>query len=99
MDTAQALIQLAKDDKEKINTLGRASTSTSLLHGALLERPIASAGWLATKTGLSPATTNKCLSHLEALGIVSEITARKRNRLFSYVQYIEIMNRGLELPE
>ena len=29
---------------------------------------------------------------------VKELTARKRNRLFSYAGYIEIMSRGTELP-
>jgi hypothetical protein len=38
------------------------------------------------------------LSHLERLGIVREHTAQKRNRIFSYVRYVEIMNSGTELP-
>jgi uncharacterized protein (DUF2235 family) len=38
------------------------------------------------------------LGHLEQLGIVKELTARKRNRLFSYADYIGIMSRGTELP-
>jgi len=42
---------------------------------------------------------NKGLGHLERLGIVSELTAQKRNRLFSYARYIDIMNQGTELPE
>lgn len=50
------------------------------------------------KTGITPATVNKALGHLEQLSIVKELTARKRNRLFSYVSYIEIMDRGTELP-
>jgi hypothetical protein len=29
---------------------------------------------------------------------VKELTAQKRNRLFSYAGYIEIMSRGTELP-
>jgi len=29
---------------------------------------------------------------------VREITAQKRNRLFSYAEYVEIMGRGTELP-
>jgi Fic family protein len=49
--------------------------------------------------GLTPATVNKALSHLEQLGIVKELTARKRNRVFSYAGYIDIMNRGTELPD
>ena len=31
--------------------------------------------------------------------IVTELTAQKRNRLFSYTGYIEIMSRGTELPD
>jgi Fic family protein len=50
------------------------------------------------KTGMTPATVNKTLGNLERLGIVREITARQRNRIFSYHGYVEIMNRGTELP-
>ncbi len=35
-----------------------------------------------------------CLAHLERLGIAWELTARKRNRFFSYTGYVEIMNQG-----
>ena len=31
-------------------------------------------------------------------GIVKEVTGQKRNRLYSYVEYIRIMNEGTELP-
>jgi Fic family protein len=64
----------------------------------MMEHPIATSGWLVEKTGISPATVNKALGHLEQLGIVRELTARKRNRLFSYAEYVKIMNRGTELP-
>jgi Fic family protein len=64
---------------------------------ALLEHPIATSGWLVEKTGITPATVNKCFSHLERLSIVREHTARKRNRIFSYVRCVEIMNLSTEL--
>lgn len=64
-----------------------------------MERPIATAGWLVKKTAISPATANKCLGHLERLGIVRELTTQKRNRLFSYRGYVEIMSQGTELPD
>ena len=63
-----------------------------------MEHPIATSGSLVKKTGITPATVNKALGHLERLGIVKELTAQKRNRLFSYVSYVEIMSRGTELP-
>ena len=39
---------------------------------------------LRDKTGSTAATVNKYLGNLQCLGIVRELTARKRNRLFSY---------------
>lgn len=69
-----------------------------LVHRALMEHPIATSGSFVEKTGITPATVNKALRNLEELGLVNELTARKRNRLFSYSGYIEIINRGTELP-
>jgi Fic family protein len=97
--TAQHLIALSNRDREKIRSLGRASLSTLHVHRALMEHPIATSGWLVRKTGITPATVNKALAHLELLGIVRELTTRKRNRLYSYAEYIEIMNSGTEPPE
>jgi hypothetical protein len=40
------------------------------------------------KTGFTPAMCNKALEYLERFGIVKELTARRRKRLFSYAGYI-----------
>jgi len=93
--TAGDLLELARRDRERIMGLGRAAASALLIHRALLERPLATAGVLADKTGLTPATVNRCLEHLENLKIVRELTEKKRNRLFSYAGYVRIMNREL----
>jgi len=98
VETAQQLLDLSNRDRDKISGLGRATASTMQVHRALMEHPIATSGSLVKKTGITPATVNKALGHLEQLGIVKELTAQKRNRLFSYAGYIEIMNRGTELP-
>jgi Fic family protein len=95
VETAQLICSLANRDREKIS---HKASSTLLLHQVLMERPIATSSFLAKKTCLSPATVNKALSHLEQLGIVKETTKRKRNRVFSYAAYIEIMSQGTELP-
>lgn len=98
VETAQQLMALSDKDRALIAGLGRSTPSTLLVHRALMERPIATAGWLVQKTSISAATVNKSLGHLERLGIVRELTARKRNRLFSYSGYVEIMGKGTELP-
>ena len=99
VETAQQLHNLATRDSDTIGVLGRAALSAQQVHRALLEHPITSSGCVAEKTGLTPATVNKALNHLEQLGIVRELTAQKRNRLFSYTDYVDIMNRGTELPD
>jgi len=99
VDTARQLIDLAGEDRDKISGLGRAAASTLRVHRALMERSIATAGWLVEKIGITPATVNKCLDHMEHLGIVQELTGAKRNRLFSYVGYLKILNQGTELPD
>ena len=98
VETAQKLLDLSNQDRDKISGLGRAAASTLQIHRALMEHPIATSGSLVGKTDLSPATVNKALGPLEQLGIVKELTAQKRNRLFSYADYIEIMGHGTELP-
>lgn len=98
VDTAQQVIQLADKDRELIGSLGRAAESAQKIQKAMLERPLATSGWLVEKTGLTAATVNKALTNLERLSIVKELTSQKRNRLFGYEKYIEIMNQGTEPP-
>jgi Fic family protein len=98
VQTARQLVDLANQDREKISGIGRAAISALQVHRALMEHPIATSGLLAEKTGITSATANRALSRLEQLSIVKEITAQKRNRLFSYASYIEIIGRGTELP-
>lgn len=99
VETAQQLVRLSEMDRARINDLGRVAGSALRVHRALLQRPIASARWVSEQAQLSPATVNACLDHLERLQIVRELTGQRRNRLFSYTQYIEIMNQGTEVSE
>lgn len=99
IETAQQLLELAKIDTEKISGLGRAVTSTNQVHRILMEHPLATSGWVVKKTGITAATVNKSLNHLVELGIVRELTTKRRNKIFSYSGYIEILNKGTELQE
>lgn len=99
VDTAKQLMRLASDDGNRINQLKRISGSANMVQKAMLERPMASPNWVRQKTQLSQATVNACLRELAGLGIVKEVTGQKRNRLYSYTQYISIMNQGTGLPQ
>jgi Fic family protein len=98
VETARQLVDLADEDRDRISGLGRAAASALRVHRALMGRPITASKWLVEKTGITPATVNKSLEHMARLGIVRELTSRKRNRVFSYTGYLEIMNQGTEPP-
>jgi len=99
LDTAQKLMKRSSVDGDRINKLKRISGSASLIHRAVLERPMATPKWIQEKTQLSQATVNSCLSKLQTMGILEEVTGQRRNRIYSYTEYIKIMNLGTELPE
>ena len=98
VDTARRLVDLTDRHRDAISTLGRPAASTLQVHRALMAHPIATSGWLVVQTGLTPATVNKALANLVQLDIVRELTLQKRNRLFSYADYVAILNEGTELP-
>jgi len=98
VEAARRLLDVSLQDQARIGRLGRATSSALQIHRALQEHPIATAGWLTKRTGMTAATVNKSLAHLIQLNIVHELTSQKRNRLFSYHRYVEIMNEGTELP-
>lgn len=98
VDAVQRLEAMARDDRARAQGLGRAAGSVLRLHHELLAQPIATAKVLAQKTGLTPMTVNKGLGHLCRLGVAKELTGHKRNRVYSYPAYIDILNEGTELP-
>jgi Fic family protein len=96
--SAKRLLELASADVARIEGLGRAAASALAIHRALQRQPIATAASLSAATGLTPATVNKSLVHLQRLGVVVELTRRQRGRVFSYARYVAILNEGMALP-
>jgi len=97
--SARRLLDLASSDALRIEKLGRASVSALAIHRALQRQPIATAASLAASTGLTQATVNRSLAHLERLGVVEELTSKQRGRVFCYSRYTDILNEGMALPE
>ena len=95
---AKRLLELTLADAARIEGLGRAAASALAIHKSLQRQPIATATSLAAATGLTPATVNKALAHLERIGVVTELTSKQRGRVFSYARAIAILNEGMDLP-
>jgi Fic family protein len=92
VSTAQALLALVAADRARLAALGRGAPSAWQLLEALQRQPIATAAALGAATGLTPATVNKALAHLERLGLVEEMTERRRGRIFAYSRYVAVLS-------
>jgi Fic family protein len=96
--TAQRLASLFQEDQGRVQQEGRAAGSALRVHQVMKERPITSLQEVAEGTVLSFPAASSGMRVLERLGVVRELTGKKRNRLFGYDQYIAILSEGTELP-
>jgi Fic family protein len=96
VSTARRLVDLFAKDEERIRKRGRAAGSAVLIHQVLRTRPVVSLREAGTRAEISFPTASTGMKLLEELGIARELTGRKRDRLFSYARYIEILSEGTE---
>ena len=96
VDTAHRLLALFDDDVARVRTVGRAAANALRVFDALRDRPLATLNALTGRTGASYPTVARAVEALETLGIVREITGRKRQRVFAYTRYLAILNEGTE---
>ena len=94
--TARRLETLFREDRERIQTLGRRAGSALRVHDALKGRPLLSLQEVARRSGLSFPTAAAGMGLLAGLGIARELTGRRRNRVFSYERYVAILSEGTE---
>lgn len=96
VETARQLLTLFDEDRARIRSLGRPAASMLRVHDLLQRRPIIGIGSASKELRVTHPTVMKALANLQALGIVDEITGRRRGRLFAYSRYMAILNRGTE---
>jgi len=96
--TAQRLTELFRADRERIVPAGRRAGSVLRVHDAMKARPIISLPEVVRETRLTPPTAGTSMDWLVKLGIAKEITGKRRNRVFVYRRYLDILNEGTERP-
>jgi Fic family protein len=94
--TATQILQLFGENRDKIGELRRASSSAHRLHSLLQKHPITTISNAAKKLELTTPTIQSAIDNLESLHIIREITGKKRNRIYCYDKYIDILNEGTE---
>lgn len=93
-DAATRIVELFKADRDRITADSDRAGSSLRVHEWMQSNPFVTSNQLVEKIGLSAPTVNAALADLERLGIVTEITGKRRNRVFSYQSYLDILSEG-----
>jgi Fic family protein len=87
--TARAILDLREEHRRRILEQTAGVNGLRLLD-LLFERPLVHVNLVKDSVGISFVTANKLVQQLEGLGVLEEITGRKRDRIFSYTPYVAL---------
>ncbi len=96
-ESAMGIVSLFRRDREKIAACGDPTHSMLRLHELLQTSPFLNAEQARRRTGLSAPTVNKAFEGLAALGIIREVTGKRRGRVFAYRAFLEILDAGTDI--
>jgi Fic family protein len=94
--TAKRLADLIQYDRDRIRTVGRGAATALQVHEALQREPVTTITRLVSRTNLSVPGATGALQRLVALGLVNEVSGRKRGRVYSYTPYVQLLSEGME---
>jgi len=90
IETFQSIIKLREMSEEKIHSLGKKVQLAKRFLDLLYGEPIITADRAALILAVDRSTAFRLIADFVRLGILKEMTARKRNRLFSFTKYVEL---------
>lgn len=96
IEGARRVAERVKKDREAILTLGRTAPTTLMVFERFRLNLVHTIGRIHDATGLSHNTVTAALAGLERLGIVREMTGKKRDRVYAYSPLLDILNEGTE---
>jgi len=98
-DTAHKILDISQRDHGRIEQSGRPSLATFKVYRFLQKTPVISVPDARRSLELSDPTIRKALKHLQKLGILKEVTGKKRGQIFVYEDYLNILSEGTEPTE
>jgi Fic family protein len=94
--TASRIVELIETDREKLEKLGRPTTSALRVFQYLQTHPVISVPVAVKALELTAPTIRKSIGHLEQENILREVSGRRRDRRYVYEQYLNILSEGTE---
>ncbi|TVQ64427.1 MAG: Fic family protein [Spirulina sp. DLM2.Bin59] len=91
----QQLTVLFNQDRDRLieRVSGAGVRSALAVLAVLRERPLCSLKEIAKGSGLTVPTVSKAVERLITVGIVEELTGQRRNRIFVYAAYLNLLNQ------
>lgn len=90
--TANKIVALFQEDRQRIGAEAAAPNSVLRVHELLQTSPYATAPGARKKSGLALPTVNVALDQLVKLGMVTEVTGKKRGRVYAYRRYLDLLS-------
>lgn len=88
--TLDKIKELQNNFQEKISALGRREKLGNKLLEILFKSPLVNVNKIVKELGVTFPTANAIIYDFEKLGIFKEVTGYARNRLFSFINYINL---------
>lgn len=96
IETTQRILALLDGDRNRIASLGRKGGSALQVFEVFASEVVLKVPEIVASLEMTEPTASKAVRTLEAQGIVAEVTGQKRNRIFVYREFLEILNEGTE---
>ncbi|MEK6734050.1 MAG: Fic family protein [Pseudomonadota bacterium] len=96
IQAAEAINDLFTKDLEKISRLGRARFSCEQTLEYMKRLPQVTVPLLAKELKMAAPTARSALNHLRSIGVLEEVSGKKRDKVYIYRKYLDILEDGAE---
>ena len=92
-ETARKIIAMREEHRQRVIDQVRGRQNGLALLDDLYETPMVSVNYIRDRLGVSYGTANNLANDLAQVGILEEITAGVRNKVFAYRSYLKVLAR------
>jgi Fic family protein len=96
IQAAEAINNLFTKDLEKISHVGRARFSCEQTLEYMKRLPQVTVALLSKELKITTPTARSALNHLNATGVLEEVSGKKRDKVYVYRKYLDILEDGAE---
>ena len=96
-ETAKRIIALKDEIIEKLYENSISSIYAVRTIDLLFEIPVVSTNEISKRIKISKQTANKIVNSFEKIGVLKEISGKKRYKKFQFVDYVNIIKKGTEI--